>query len=92
MPTILRIGRYVIFFWSNENEPVEPIHVHVALGHTQLNSTKLWITSMGKVMICNNASRINEKTLQKIIRAIESNVDEISSAWLERFGEIKYFC
>jgi len=29
MPQIFRIGSYVIYFWSNENNPIEPVHVHV---------------------------------------------------------------
>lgn len=28
MPQILRIGPYSIHFWSNEGDPLEPIHVH----------------------------------------------------------------
>ena len=27
MPQELRIGPYTIYFWSNENEPLEPVHV-----------------------------------------------------------------
>lgn len=92
MPITLRIGRYVIFFWLNENQPLEPIHVHVSEGKPQPNSTKLWITSAGKVIVSNNNARIPDKMLRRIIRAIETNSDEIIGAWIDRFGEIKYFC
>lgn len=30
MPQVFRIGSYWVYFWTNENEPLEPIHVHVA--------------------------------------------------------------
>lgn len=30
MPQIFKIGAYTVFFWANENAPLEPIHVHVA--------------------------------------------------------------
>ena len=30
MPQVFKIGSYWVYFWSNENEPIEPIHVHVA--------------------------------------------------------------
>ena len=33
MPLVLRIDRYCVFFWANEGEPLEPIHVHVAEGN-----------------------------------------------------------
>ena len=32
MPQLFKIGSYIIYFWSNENDPLEPIHVHVAEG------------------------------------------------------------
>ncbi|MDY4140072.1 MAG: DUF4160 domain-containing protein [Eubacteriales bacterium] len=32
MPLVLRNDRYCVFFWANEGEPLEPIHVHVAEG------------------------------------------------------------
>ena len=40
MPQILRIGPYSIYFWSNEGDPLEPIHVHVAKGKPIPNATK----------------------------------------------------
>lgn len=30
MPQIFRIGAFVVYFWSNENNPIEPVHVHVS--------------------------------------------------------------
>lgn len=30
MPQIFKFGSYIIFLWSNENKPTEPIHVHIA--------------------------------------------------------------
>ena len=48
MPQIFKIGPYVIYFWSDENKPLEPIHVHVAEGVPHANATKIWITRKGK--------------------------------------------
>ena len=48
MLQIFRMGEYWICFWTNENKPVEPIHVHIAKGKTSENATKVWITSAGK--------------------------------------------
>ena len=39
MPQISKIGPYVIYFWSDENKPLEPIHVHVAEGVPHANAT-----------------------------------------------------
>lgn len=32
MPQIFKIGAYIVYFWSNENTPLEPIHIHVNKG------------------------------------------------------------
>ena len=51
MPQIFKVGSYLIYFWANENKPLEPIHVHVAEGRAGANATKLWITSTGRVIV-----------------------------------------
>ena len=40
MPQVFKIGSYWVYFWANENEPLEPIHVHVAQGAPSANATK----------------------------------------------------
>ena len=91
MPVIFKFGCYVIYFWLNENQPLEPLHVHIAMGNPVPNATKLWITSNGKVVVCNNNSRIPDKILSKIIRVIEADADVIIGEWINRFGEIRYY-
>ena len=92
MPQIFKIGSYWIYFWANENKPLEPIHVHVAEGKPVENATKIWITQSRKCLLCNNASGIPDKKLKLIIRIIEGNCDEVIDKWLSFFGEIRYFC
>ena len=50
MPQVFRAGEYWVYFWTNENEPLEPIHVHVAKGNPTFNATKIWITNKGKCL------------------------------------------
>ena len=38
MPTVLRVGRYRFFSFSNENN--EPLHIHVKAEHDQ---AKFWL-------------------------------------------------
>lgn len=92
MPQIFRIGSYIIYFWSNENDPLEPVHVHIAEGKASANATKIWITSSGKALLCNNNSRIPQKILNNMIRYIEANSNIIVNKWYVQFGEIKYYC
>ncbi|MBQ5330122.1 MAG: DUF4160 domain-containing protein [Oscillospiraceae bacterium] len=92
MPQVFKIGAYWVYFWSNENDPLEPVHVHVAPGRPQANGTKIWITSKGKCLVANNNSQIPEKILRNIIRIIEARSDEVIEKWNSFFGETDYYC
>lgn len=92
MPQELKIGPYTVYFWSNENDPLEPIHVHVAEGKAVPNATKIWITNTGKTLICNNNSHIPDRILRRLTKIIEANSGKIIADWLTHFGEISYYC
>jgi hypothetical protein len=92
MPQLFRIGSYIIYFWSNEGNPLEPVHIHIAEGRATANATKIWITSSGKALLCNNNSRIPEKRLRNFMRFIEANSSSVINKWYDQFGEIKYYC
>ena len=92
MPQLLRIGPYSIYFWSNEGDPLEPIHVHISEGRAKSTATKILITSTWNVNLSNNNSQIPERILKKLMRMIAANSDDIINEWINRFGEIKYFC
>jgi len=92
VPQIFKIGSYWIYFWTNENKPLEPIHVHISQGNPSGNATKVWITRTGKCYLCHNNSKIPEKTLRNIMRLIEARSYEIKEKWFDYFGEITYFC
>lgn len=92
MPQIFRIGSYIVYFWSNESDPLEPVHVHIAEGRASANATKVWITKSGKSLLCNNNSHIPDKLLRNIMRYIEANSKTIIAMWYAQFGQICYFC
>ncbi|MCC8067372.1 MAG: DUF4160 domain-containing protein [Clostridiales bacterium] len=91
MPQLFKIGSYIVYFWSNENDPLEPIHVHIAEGRASANATKIWITSTGRALLCNNSSKIPQRTLRAMMKVIEANSEAIIDKWYEQFGEIRYF-
>ena len=92
MLQILRIGPYSIYFWSNEGDPLEPVHVHISEGRATPTATKFCITSTGKVIVCNNNSRIPEQILKRLIRVVEANSSEIINEWRECFEDVRFFC
>jgi len=90
VPTIFRIGPYVIYFWANENEPLEAIHIHIAKKTPSKHATKIWITEDGRALPENNNSNIPANQLTKMLREIELNAQMIVEAWLDFFGEVSY--
>ena len=93
MPQVFKIGSYWVYFWANEGDPMEPVHVHVSEGNPRENATKIWITKAGKTLLCNNNSRIPENTLRNIMRIIEARSSDIVKKWEEFFmGDVVFFC
>ncbi len=92
MPQVFKVGSYWVYFWSNEGEPLEPIHVHIAKGSPTANATKVWITSKGGCYLCNNNSQIPEKILKNIMRVIEARSEDVIEKWYSHFNSLKYFC
>lgn len=92
MPQVFKIGNYIVYFWVSENNPLEPVHIHVALGTPVENGTKIWITKSGKCLLCHNKSRIPERKLRDIMEIIEAQHEIIISKWMNTFGEIHYYC
>lgn len=92
MPQLFKIGRFIIYFWSNEGMPEEPVHVHVAEGRPHPNATKIWITKSGKTLLANNNSKIRDKELRMIQRIIEANSREIVEEWKKHFETLSFYC
>ena len=77
MPTILRHGRWRIFFYSNEGS--EPPHVHVESGD---GTAKLWLTPVGLV----GSTSIKSAETRDIERFVRQNRTLLLEAWNEHFG------
>ena len=80
MPSLFRIGGYLVFFWSNENG--EPIHVHI------------WLTRTGQCVVANNNGRIPQNDLNELMDVISAQFFMICRKWKEHFcvEEIQFFC
>lgn len=92
LPSLFQIGRYKVFFWSNENN--EPLHVHIGIGKPTSNATKIWITSTGGCIVANNSSKIPTKELNELMEIIAAQFFLICSAWKDHFkiNDIKFYC
>ena len=92
MPRVFKIGSWTVYFWANENKPLEPIHVHVSQGLPGEDTTKIWLTKAGKCYLCHNKSQIPPKILKNIMAIIEARSEEVVQKWLDFFGEIHFYC
>ncbi len=92
MPQVFKIGSYWVYFWANENKPLEPIHVHVSTGAPTSNATKIWITKSGGCYLEHNNSQIPDRVLKNIMAVIEARSEEVIAKWKEFFGEIRFYC
>lgn len=92
MPQVFKVGGYWVYFWANENDPLEPIHVHICMGAPRASATKVWITQAGKCYLCNNNSHIPSVTLNNILRVIEARSEEIIEKWVAFFGQVRFYC
>ena len=82
MPKICRIGKYVIFFWSNEGE--EPIHVHVAQGVPCKDATKIWLAGFPRLE--HNKSKIPPRDLNIIMQWLAVNKKIVEKKWNQHFS------
>jgi hypothetical protein len=74
MPTVLRVGRYRFFFFSNEG--IEPPHIHVKAGGDE---AKYWLEPISLVVNYG----FNARELGQIERIVAEHVDQLLEAWNE---------
>lgn len=77
MPTVLRVGRYRFFFFSNEGR--EPPHIHVK---ADADEAKYWLDP---VQLAANYG-FHASALNDIERLIVEHRDQLWEAWNEHFG------
>lgn len=79
MPKVFEWRGCRFHFFSNEGEPLEPVHIHVRKG---ANRAKFWIEPM--VTLANNYG-FSSKELNEFKNKIEENTELIKEKWHEHF-------
>ncbi len=80
MPVILRIGSYNFLFFSNEGDPLEPVHIHVRMDKL---IAKFWL--IPNVKLADNYG-FSSQELNKISKIIETNKQLFITKWDEYFN------
>ncbi len=80
MPTIFHYDAYRFFFYSNEGNPREPMHVHVMKGR---RAAKFWPGPEGWGA---RSRGVDERTLRRLAAVVEKRRVPIERASLGHFG------
>ena len=79
MPVVFRRDGFRFFFYSNEGDPREPIHIHVRRGD---GDAKFWVSPVA----LESSDGFDARTLRELARMVEENAPRIERAWHEHFG------
>ena len=92
MPSLFRVGGYLVYFGSNENG--EPIHVHIIKGTPAPNATKVWLTKTGRCIVAGNGGKIPQDDLKELLDVVSAQFFMICEKWKEHFcvDDIQFFC
>lgn len=81
MPVVFRYKGIRFFFFSNEGEPREPVHIHVDSAE---GDAKFWLQP--SVTLAESYG-FDARTLRELKRVVEDNADLIERAWNEYFND-----
>jgi len=79
MPVLLRYKGYKFFFFANEGEPPEPIHVHIRKGSTR---AKIWLQPELKAAC---STGVPAQELRELVRIAGRHRDLLIKKWEDFF-------
>lgn len=80
MPVVFRDRGVRFFFYSNEGDPREPVHIHAESGEGR---AKFWLRP--DVALADSAG-YNRRQLADLAATVAARRDDIERAWHEFFG------
>lgn len=80
MPVVFRYKGIRFFFYSNEGNPREPLHIHAA---SPTGEAKVWLKP--DIRIASSAG-FDRRTLTEILHVVTQNQANIERAWHEHFS------
>lgn len=81
MPVVFRYHCYRFFFFSNEGDPLEPLHIHVQKAE---NIAKFWVEPE---VILAESYGFSASELNSLTKVIEERKDLIRENWNEHFNK-----
>lgn len=81
MPTVFRYKGYKFFFYSNEGDPLEPLHIHVRKAEAV---AKFWLKPEPAVA---EAYAMSAHELRELLEVAVQNRELIRRYWDEHFSD-----
>ena len=82
MPVVFRYQGIRFYFFSNEGNPREPVHIHAGRNNAE---AKLWLEPEVRIA---ESFGYNRQEQGELVRVVEQRRAEIMRAWHEHFGNI----
>ena len=79
MPVIFRHAGFRFFFYSNEGNPREPVHVHVRKDDSE---AKFCLNPVSLA----SSDNLDARALKELAKIVEKNSRVLERAWHEYFG------
>ena len=79
MPIVFRHGGFKFFFYSNEGDPREPVHIHIRKGDGE---AKFWLMPVSVA----SSDGFDARTLRDLAILVDDNAALIEKVWHEHFG------
>jgi hypothetical protein len=79
MPVVLRFEGFKFFFYSDEGDPLKPVHIHVLKADAE---AKFWLVP--DVSLARN-NGFDAKTLSKITEMVSRHRDQFERSWHDYF-------
>jgi len=78
VPTTLRVAGFRFFFYSDEGNPREPPHIHVAAGE---KTAKFWLDPVELVM----SKGLRSGEISELLSIVEAHKTDFLEAWNAHF-------
>jgi hypothetical protein len=79
MPVVFRYKGYRFFFYSNEGDPLEPLHIHVRKAEAV---AKIWLEPEATLA---ESYALNSSELKELVEVARKNKEQIERYWNEYF-------
>ncbi len=80
MPVVFRYKSFRFFFYSNEGNPRESMHIHVRSADGE---AKFWLTP---TIYLADSDGFDARTLRELLGIVTANKDLIERSWNEHFA------